>query len=454
MRLTCRITFAKKQAYEKGHDAMYKILRFLLGLAKTVIEGITFTEDGMTLAVRPHKREMHRCPVCGRKCPVYDRSPAPRRWRSLDLGYMKCFLEYTMERVECPEHGVIACRVPWARHGSWFTREFEDQVAWLATHCCRSVVAELMRVDWKTVGPICKRVADELEAARGGSRFDGLARIGIDETSYKKGHKYLTVIVDHDRNRVVWACKGHGKEQLNAFFDLLTEEQRAAIEVVTADGARWIADVVARRCPNAERVMDPFHCVSWATEALDELRKQVWREANAKAKAAPRRKRGRPKAGEDANPERKAAEAVKGSRFALLKNPENLTERQATSLEAIARSDKRLYRGYLLKEGLRDVFKAQDGEEARLRLDKWLSWACRCRIPEFVDLSKKVRRHRDAIVRAVELNISNARIESINNKIKVCIRMGYGFRNIDNLISLVMLRCSDLKPSLPGREAA
>lgn len=433
---------------------MIKILRFLLCLKKTVIEGARICENGVAVSVRPHKREMHRCPKCGRRCPVYDSADSPRSWRALDLGTVMCWLEFTMERVECPAHGVLACRVPWARHDSWFTRGFEDQVAWLMTHCSRTVVSQLMRVDWKTVGPICKRVSDDLEAARGGSRFDGLRRIGIDETSYKKGHKYLTVVVDHERNRVVWACKGHGKSQLNAFFDLLTEEQRAAVEVVTADGATWIADVVEARCPDAERVMDPFHVVSWATDALDELRKQAWREANAKAKAAPKRKRGRPGAGEDANPERKEARKIKGSRYSLLKNPEDLTGRQAAALEAIARSDKRLYRGYLLKEGLRDVYKAADAEEARSRLESWLSWACRCRIPEFVELSKKVRRRKDAIVRAVELGISNARIESMNNKIKLTVRMGYGFRNIDNLIALIMLRCSDLKPQLPGRTAA
>ena len=251
-----------------------------------------------------------------------------------------------------------------------------------------------------------------------------------------------------------YRASGKSAYRLHAFFDLPTEGQRAAIEVVTADGAAWIADVVGARCPNAERVMDPFHVVSWATGALDELRKQAWREARKKADAAPKRGKGRPGAGEEANPERKAAKAVKGARYPLLKNPEDLTEGQAAALEAIARADRRLYRGYLLKEGLRDVYRAGDAAEARARLDSWLSRACRCRIPEFVELSRKVRRRRDAIVRAVELGISNARIESMNNKIKLTVRMGYGFRNIDNLIALIMLRCSDLKPQLPGRLAA
>ena len=137
---------------------------------------------------------------------------------------------------------------------------------------CRSALAELARVDWHTVGGICARVEASLEEADGRGRLDGLRRIGVDETSYKRGQRYMTVVVDHDRGRVVWACRGHGKGRLNEFLDLLTDEQREAIEVVTADGARWIADAVAERLPRAELAVDPFHAVSWATEALDALR--------------------------------------------------------------------------------------------------------------------------------------------------------------------------------------
>lgn len=181
-------------------------------------------------------------------------------------------------RVECPIHGVVTASVPWAHHASRFAHVFEEQVAWLCVHCGRGVVANLMRIDWKSVGPVCKRVYDRLDA-QAGNRFDGLVRIGIDETGYKKGFKYMTVVLDHDTGRVIWCGKGYGKAVLESFFHLLNEDQCASIKVVTADGARWIADVVAANCPNAERVMDPFHVVSWRTDVLDEIRKQAWREA-------------------------------------------------------------------------------------------------------------------------------------------------------------------------------
>ena len=110
-------------------------------------------------------------------------------------------------------------------------------------------------------------------------------------------------------------------------------------------------------------------------------------------------------------------------------------------------------RGYLLKEGLHAVFRAGP-DRAAAELDRRLARACRCRIPEFVELSRKVRRKRDGILRSIAPGVSNARVEAVNNKIKVAIGQGYGFRNTDNLIALIMLRCSDLRPALPGRATA
>lgn len=134
----------------------------------------------------------------------------------------------------------------------------------------------------------------------------------------------------------------------------------------------------------------------------------------------------------------------------MLKNPENLTQNQQATMEMIIKSDKKLYRAYLLKEGLRAVFK-YDYAGAIIELDRWLAWAQRCRIKEFVALGKKIKRHKPAILSTIKNGLSNARVEAINNKIKVTIRMGYGFRNIDNLIALVRLKCGGDIVSLPGR---
>lgn len=426
------------------------VLKIALGLGGAVVEGVRIEGESIIVSARPRRRAP-RCPVCGRRCDAYDTLPA-RRWRATDVGASRCYIEHAPRRVECPEHGVLSEVPPWARSAaSRFTAAFEDEVAWLALHMCRSALAELARIDWHTVGGICKRVSDDLEARAGRGRLDGLRSIGIDETSYKKGQRYMTVVVDHDRGQVVWAAKGHGRRVLDSFLDLLGDERRAGIEVVTADGARWIADAVAERLPNAELALDPFHVVSWATDALDGLRREAWRAAR-KEKKGDRKKRGRGRPGKGEEPAPDPARAVKGLRFPLLKNPEDLTERQGSALEGLKRSGGALWRGYLLKEGLRAVVHCPAGDAPR-ELDRWLAWACRCRIPAFVELSRKVRRKRAGILKAVELGVSNARVEAVNNKIKVAIRQGYGFRNVGNLIALVMLRCSALKPSLPGREA-
>ena len=130
---------------------------------------------------------------------------------------------------------------------------------------------------WRTVGAIITRVVDDARAAH--DPFDGPRRIGIDEISYKRGHKYLTVVVDHDSGRLVWAAPGRDKVTLEQFFDLLGEERSHLVKLVSADAAEWIATVVAERCPGATLCADAFHMVSWATRALDDVRREIWRAA-------------------------------------------------------------------------------------------------------------------------------------------------------------------------------
>jgi transposase len=427
------------------------LIKRFIGMQDIVVTNVVYDAelDAIKIQARPPRRFLCRCGKCGRKAKRYDNGQGMRQWRSLDIGATKVFIGAEMPRVLCKEHGVVASLVPWARHGSRFTKDFEEQVCWLAVHSAKTMVSAFMRIDWHTVGGVCNRVYTELEYAAP-SRFDGLVNIGIDETSYKKGHKYMTVVVNHDTNAVVWCAKGFGKEVLASFFEQLTPEQRASIRCVSADGARWIADCVTQYCPTAERCIDPFHVVSWATDVLDKIRRQIWTETYREAACAPKRGRGRPQKGEVANPQKQNASAIKNTRYALLKNPENLTSRQQENLEYLVKANPRLYRAYLLKENLRLALKA-DADEIAAAINKWMAWAQRCRIPEFRALRLKIKRHFNAILAAAKHQLSNARIEAINNKIKLTIRMAFGFRNIDNLLAMVMLRCSNVHPRLPGR---
>jgi transposase len=423
----------------------------VLGVADAVVEEVVF-DDGagvVVASVRPRKGARRRCGRCGRRAPWFDRGEGRRWWRALDLGTLRVFLEADAPRVNCRDHGPTVIAVPWARHGVGHTRDFDDTVAWLATQCSKTAVMELMRVAWRTVGSIVARVSADVDARV--DRLAGLRRIGIDEISYKRGHRYLTVVVDHDTGALVWAAAGRDEATLRRFFDALGPERSAQITHVSADAADWIAKVVAERCPNARRCADAFHVVAWATDALDEVRRQAWNDARAVARNEPRRRRGRPRTDAAPRPGHERARALKRARYALWKNPENLTERQHDKLAWIAKTDPRLHRAYLLKEGLRTVFvlKGDAGKEA---LDRWIGWARRCRIPAFVALQRRIVKHREAIDAALDSGLSNAITESTNTKIRLITRIAFGFHGPEPLIALAMLSLGGHPPGLPGRK--
>jgi transposase len=331
------------------------------GLTRTIVEGVDF--DGraaaVVVSVRPVARQLGRCGRCGVRSPRDDLGEGRRRWRALDVGTMRVFLEANALRVRCRTHGVTVAAVPWARHGAGHTRDFDDLAAWLAVRTSKSAVTQLLGVAWRTVGSIVTRVNADVDASV--DRLDGLRRIGIDEISYKRGHRYLIVVVDHDSGRLVWAGPGCNDTALNVFFDELGPERAALLTHVSADMADWIARVVARRAPNALRSADPFHVVAWAIDALDIERRRAWNAAKGRR---PTREVGRrhPRATGD-------AKHISQARYALWKNPGDLTGRQRHQLDWIAKTDPRLWRAYLLKEGLRYVFAVKATKENRRSTD-------------------------------------------------------------------------------------
>lgn len=407
----------------------------LLGVQGVVVEDVAVEEDGeadlaaIIVSVRLRRSEAGRCGLCRRRCPGYDQGTGRRRWRALDLGTVPTYLEAEAPRVRCREHGVVVAMVPWARHGAGHTRAFDDAAAWLATRTSKSAVVELLRVAWRTVGRMVTRVSADAAASR--DLFANLRRIGIDEISYKRGHRYLIVVVDHDSGRLLWAAPGRDEATLRKFFDLLGEERCAAITLVSADAAEWIANVVRERCTAATLCLDPFHVVAWATAALDDVRREVWNAARRGGQTA-------------------LAKDLKGARFALWKNPQNLTARQQTKLADIQRINARLYRAYLLKEELRLVFQLR-GAEGMAMLRHWLTWAQRCRIPAFVKLAASIKAHRAGIEATLTHELSNARVEAVNTKLRLLMRIAFGFRSAEALIGLAMLSLGGLCPSLPGR---
>ncbi len=399
----------------------------LLGIERAVVEDVRVELEAVVVSVRPKSREKYRCGVCARRCPREDCGEGRRRWRALDLGTTFAYLEADAPRVYCKHHRVVVAAVPWARHDSRFTVAFEDQCCWLAVNTSKKAVAELMRVTWRTVGSICERVADEAIAQR--DLFAGLKRIGIDDFSHRKGHRYLTVVVDHDTGRLVWAAPGRDRKTVEKFLDLLGKERCGQLELVSCDMAESIALAVADRCPNAVRCVDPFHVIQLATDALDEIRREVWNQAR--------------RAGH-----KQAAKQLKGARFVLWKNAHRLTERQQHKLAQIQQTNKPLYRAYLISQQLREIYRVTY-QEAMLLLDAWLAWARRCRLAPFVKLAKTITKQRPGIEAAIRHGLSNARIEQVNTQLRLITRRAYGFRTPEALIALAMLTLGGLCPPLP-----
>lgn len=421
-----------------------------LGLKGTIIEGVDVSDPGLVVfRVRAEKRLTRRCGECRRKCPRYDRGVGRRQWRTVDVGLTRAVLEADAPRVSCRQHGVVVAHVPWARHGAGHTLVFDQTVAWLATQTSKTAATEMLRVSWRTVGAIVNRFWADCERLQ--DRFAGLRRLGIDEVSYKRGQRYLTVVVDHDTGHLLWAAPGRDSATLQQFFDLLGPDRCALITHVSADGAPYIGTVVKGSCPNAVRCADPFHVVAWATEALDKLRRITFHKAQQQSRRAAVRRMD-----DGLNPVIAAADevdlvkALSGARSALLKNPEDLTENQHIKLQWIALTDPDLHRAYQLKEGLRLVFKLPL-EQATDALDNWIDLARKSGIGLFATLSRQIARHRAGILAAIEHHMSNGRVESVNGKIRLITRIAFGFASPQALIALAMLRLGGHRPTLPGR---
>lgn len=402
----------------------------LLRLEGVNVTSVAFGLNVITVVVALRRRRLV-CPHCGHKTRWrYDTRPVPSSWRHLDLGVWQVQVQATLRRLRCPTHGVVVEAVPFARPGAHLTRDLDDLLAWLATRMDKTAISRLCRVSWRTVGRACERVvAAELDPGR----LDGLFRIGVDEISWRKHHKYLTLVVDHDRGCVVWGGKGRDSATLDEFFAELGPQRAAGIEAVSLDlGPAYLKSVQAPgHAPQAVVCADPFHVVKLVTEALDEVRRALWQELRRL-------------------PDDRWAKDFKGSRWALLKNPDDLTETQAAQLARIRRNRGGIWRAYEMKEQFRAIFAGDlDRDEAAVRLDRWCARASRSRLAPFVKAARTMRHRRDLILNAVEHGLSNGRVEGLNTKVRLIIRRGYGFHSPDAALALVMLGAGPIDLKLP-----
>ena len=479
-----------------------------------------FEQQQIIVHARPHKKKQNICPKCGRRCSGYDTKypEIETTWRAPNLNGVPVLIRYTPNRIKCPEHGVLTENIPWADGDSHYTEAFNNEVAWLAMHMSKSAVTDFVDINWRTVGNCIKAAWDRIEPDVS-LRMRDLRRICVDETGSRKGYKYITVVYDMDRNRVVWVSEGVGRSVFEQFCRLLPKEERAKIEVVAGDGAKWIDSCVKDFFPNATRCIDFFHVVEWANEALDTVRvstakkanceyealkeqyrreeaeeaaalealKTAYEEAIKELTAMPKRGRpsnrrheleafigeyehmmqitwieppkiGRPRKERFSHEHQQVlkeyedrAKDIKGSKHALGHRPENCTASQYDKIKLIENSYPDLYRAYQLKEALRLILHMKDHEQAAVELDAWISEASGCGLKAIEELSEKIARHRINILNSVRLQSNSAKSESANTTIKTLIKVARGFRNMDNLIAFIYLKCSDLVIPLNNR---
>lgn len=394
------------------------LLRELLALEYTRVVNCEFDDQGLVVGVAPTWRKP-RCSGCGHTCPSYDRARA-RRWRHLDLAGMKFVLRYGTRRVDCPRCGVVVEYVPWADVGSWFTRPFEDQVGYLAQRSDKTSVSALMRVAWKTVGDIIRRVVKRHGSDR---LLEGLTHIGVDELSYRRHHEYVTVVVDHVRGHVVWARKGKNADTLKAFFEQLGPTRASKLAAVTIDMSGAYIKAVTEAAPHVEIIFDRFHVQRLAHDALDQVRRAEVRELPTPAARKP----------------------LKGLRWVLHKNAWNLTRLERDKLSALPRANRRLLRAYLLKESLAAILDGKQVHVARRKLGEWIRWARRSRLAPFHRLAATIQTYEAGILAYVRSRLSNGRTEGLNSKIRTITRRSYGLHSASALIALLKLCCSGIR---------
>ena len=406
------------------------------------VVSVTFAPEGVIVGLR-RRRRRPVCPCGWKGRAVYDRSI--RRWRHLDLGAAKLWLEGEIRRLHCRRCDRVRTEaVDWARPAARLSRDFEDVVAWLAQHTDKTTITSLLRTSWETVAGIVGRVVAEHLDTR---RLDGLYRIGVDEVSYRKGHRYLTVVADHDRDgTVVWAGEGHDHTVLERFYDELGPDRCAALEAVSLDMGLAYQTATNHRAGQARQCVDPFHVIKAANTAIDKARRWAWNNERRRH-PPPKRPRGRPPKGSPPTPTR--PRWIKHTRWALLKDPEDLLPSQLDVLHQLRRERSVLYRSWQLKEGLRDLYRLRHPNDAAYHLDWWLAWACRSRIPPFLTLSRTVRANRDRILSAVELGLSNSKLEGLNSKIRLINHRGYGHHSATAIIAMIYLCCGGITVELP-----
>lgn len=359
------------------------------------------------------------CGECGRPAPKVAGSRRPARWwQDLSVRDAPLWLVYAPHRVWCPTCGLRVERVPWAAKWQRVTHGLARAVAALARKLDWSSVAAHFRVNWKTVASVVEASVLWGLAHR---RWVPLHVVGIDEVSRRKGQQYLTVVYDLERRRVVWIGKDRDETTLQRFFAWLGNRRARAIQVVCCDMWRPYLAALRQAVPQATVVFDRFHLTRYATEAVDAVRRQTWRQLAEPYKAT-----------------------FKRTRFLWLTNPETLSRAKRSRLSELLRLNAPIVRAYLLKEDLRRFWGYRSSAWAEGHLRQWLWRASHSRLAPFTKLAKTIRAHLDGILAWTKLRVTNGALEGLNNKVKAISHRAFGFRTTWTYIANIYHCCAEL----------
>jgi transposase len=361
-------------------------------------------------------RSSAKCSGCGEtKHRLHDVKPA-REWRHLDAWQVPTLVRSVVRRVRCRHCGVRVEQVPWARTRSRFTHEFEAEVLRRARDTSISGVCRQLGLHWTSVMRLIERWVEE-SAAR---HFRApLKHIGVDEISYGRGqHKFLTVVWDHDRSRIVWIGHGRDQDTLGAFFAKLKPRRSHRLIAVTMDMAKGYIAAVQAHAPQAAIVFDRFHIERYLTWAVDEIRKhEFWRRGGA------------------------YRAAVRGKRFLLLRKYRRVHWRRRGDLALLLAMNRRLFRAYVLKEQFEHAWTYTTAKGMRAFLVRWrrlLNWS---RLKPLIRFWEMLWRHVDGVTAWAEFRLTNAAVEGNNSRIRGLSQRGRGYRNPNNLM-LVLYHAS------------
>ena len=359
------------------------------------------------------------CPECARAdCPVHD--TVVKTWRHLDFFQHQAFLNARTPRISCTDCGVRLVNVPWARPGSGFTLLFEALAMMLMKAmpvlAAGRIVGEHDTRMWRVLH-------HWVEQARERADYAQVKRVAIDETAAKRGHNYVSLFVDIDTKRVLFVTDGRDANTVAQFADDLEAHNGDAshIKEVCIDMSKAFIKGVAENLTEAEVTFDRFHVMKLINEAVDQVRRE-------EAKSRPELKR---------------------SRYLWLKNERNLSAEQTTQLGSLAKTNLKTARAYHLRLAFQDIYNERSGSWAGNLLDRWYSWARRCRLEPMKQVALTIDRHRDGILRWFDSQIANGLIEGINSLVQAAKAKARGYRSTRNLKAVTYLIAGKLDLHLP-----